>query len=392
MDKHNFNKILKHYNFDQSDALILKNLNQIVSQHTKPFLKGFYEFIFEFEYAKMFIRNNEILKKHEKGIENWFLNLFCGDYDKYYFEKLHIISETHVNINLPPHYVNAAFSYVRRYVRDILIKEKKFDAISSFDKIIDINLDILTIVYREEEQTKMAEDIIFLKKCVENSDIKPFFQPIYDAKTLKISKYESLMRLLEPNTKKAVSVFPYLAIAKKIKLYKEMTYIMIEKSFNQLRDKDIEFSVNLCYEDIADINFKSFIIEKIESCPKPENIIFEIVETDFIEDFRIVEDFASSVREFGCKIAIDDFGSGFSSMENILKLKPEFIKIDGSLIKDIDSSKESKTIVKNIVNMARELNSHTVAEYVHSKEVLNIVKDLGVDYLQGFYLGEPKPF
>ena len=79
-------------------------------------------------------------------------------------------------------------------------------------------------------------------------------------------------------------------------------------------------------------------------------------------------------------------------MENILKLKPDIIKIDGSLIKDIDVSNESKIIVKNIINMAKELNAKTVAEYIHSKEVYDITLELGVDFLQGFYLGEPKEF
>ena len=105
-------------------------------------------------------------------------------------------------------------------------------------------------------------------------------------------------------------------------------------------------------------------------------LIFEILESDFIEDFSVVEEFTRIVRSYGCKIAIDDFGSGYSSMENILKLKPEIIKIDGSLIKNIDISIESKTIVKNIVIMAKELKSQTVAEYVHSKKVYEITKEL----------------
>ncbi|MGB5791827.1 EAL domain-containing protein [Poseidonibacter sp.] len=130
----------------------------------------------------------------------------------------------------------------------------------------------------------------------------------------------------------------------------------------------------------------------MKNCPSSKNIIFEILESDFIEDFTIVESFASKVRESGCQIAIDDFGSGFSSMENILNLKPDIIKIDGSLIKNIHTSLESRTIVKNIVNMAKDLNAKTVAEYVHSKEVLEIVQELEVDFAQGFYLAEPKAY
>ncbi|MBU3014860.1 EAL domain-containing protein [Poseidonibacter lekithochrous] len=102
-----------------------------------------------------------------------------------------------------------------------------------------------------------------------------------------------------------------------------------------------------------------------------------------IKEFSIVEELASTVREYGCKIAI---------MENILKLKPEIIKIDGSLIKDIDTSVESKMIVKSIISMSKELKAKTVAEYVHSEEVFKTVKNLGVDFLQGLYLRKLQRF
>lgn len=93
----------------------------------KELLKGFYEFIFEFDHAKKFLHNKEILSRHKKGIELWYVNLFCGKYDEEYFEKLNIISEIHVSIGLPAFYVNAAFSYVRSFIKDIIIKEKKFE-------------------------------------------------------------------------------------------------------------------------------------------------------------------------------------------------------------------------------------------------------------------------
>ena len=175
-----------------------------------------------------------------------------------------------------------------------------------------------------------------------------------------------------------------------MEIYEKMMEIMVNKTFKLFSKEDIEFSINLSYEDIANESFMDFLYEKIRSYHKPQNIIFEILESDFIEDFSIVKEFTTYVRTFGCKIAIDDFGSGYSSMENILRLKPEIIKIDGSLIKNINTSEESKTIVKNIVNMAKELNATTVAEYIHSKEVFDIVKNMNVDFLQGFYLGEPK--
>lgn len=392
LNEKNFKKMLKHYKFNQEDASFLKGIKTMASGYTKELLTGFYEFIFEFDHARMFLHNKEILTRHEKGIQNWYLNLFCGAYDEDYFEKLHMISEIHVRIGLPAHYVNTAFSYVRGFLKDVLIKEKRYEVLTSVDKIIDINLDILTSAYREEEQSKLVDNIVFLKNVVEHSNIKPYVQPIFNAKSLKIEKYESLMRLIDTRSEEVFSVFPFLETAKKIKLYEKMMQIMIEKTFELFCHQDIEFSVNLCYEDISNESFRNSIYKKINSCTTPSNIIFEILESDFIEDFTVVKDFATYVRTFGCKIAIDDFGSGYSSMENILKLKPEIIKIDGSLIKNIDTSLESRTIVKNIVNMAKELNAQTVAEYIHSKEVYTIIRDLEVDFLQGFYLGEPKAF
>lgn len=387
-----YKKILNNYKFNSKDADALKSLKTIAKQETADLLKGFYEFILEFDHARMFLHNKEILDRHEKGIENWYLNLFCGVYDEEYFEKLYFISEIHVRIGLPAHYVNAAFSYIRGFLKTLLINEKKYDVLSSVDKIIDINLDILTIAYREEEQSKLVDEIVFIKNATESANIEPYFQAIFNLKSLKIEKYEALMRLIDPKSNKVFSVFPFLQTAKKIKIYPQMMQIMIEKTFEKIASLEDEFSINLSYEDISSDSFRNYIYKKLEESPNSKNIIFEILESDFIEDFNIVKDFATHVRSYACKIAIDDFGSGYSSMENILILKPEIIKIDGSLIKNIDTSNESRAIVKNIVHMAKELNAKTVAEFVHSKEVFDVLQTMNVDFLQGFYLAEPKAF
>ena len=390
LDTNSFRTVLRNYKFSEQDALHLKSIKKIAILETENLLKGFYKFIFEFNHAQMFLHDKDVLARHEKGISIWYMNLFCGKYEEEYFEKLHLISEIHVRIGLPAHYVNAAFSYVRGFIKECIIKEKRFEALASIDKIIDINLDILTVAYREEEQTKFIDDVVLLKNVLENGEITPYIQPIFDAQNSEVKKYECLMRLQPENESIPLSVFPYLETSKKIKLYEKMMNIMINKSIDMFCHKQIEFSINLSYEDIVNARFRDMIYDKIRRCEKPQYIIFEILESDFIEDFSIVEEFSAYVRTFGCKIAIDDFGSGYSSMENILKLKPEIIKIDGSLIKNINISEESKIIVKNIINMAKDLNAQTVAEYIHSKEVYEIVKELGVDFLQGFYLGEPK--
>ena len=118
-------------------------------------------------------------------------------------------------------------------------------------------------------------------------------------------------------------------------------------------------------------------------------MIFELLESEGIENYKEVMHFIEQVKSYGAKIAIDDFGSGYSNFERMVELHVDFIKIDGSLIKNIDQNDDMRIIAKTIVNFAKELNIKTVAEYVHSEEVLNQVKILGVDFAQGYHIGKP---
>ena len=97
----------------------------------------------------------------------------------------------------------------------------------------------------------------------------------------------------------------------------------------------------------------------------------------------------SHFRKLGARIIVDDFGSGYSNIDEILKLEPEVIKIDGSLIKNIDKDPKQRKIASQLVRLCQVFNAQTVAEFVHNEEVCNIAQDMGVDYLQGYYLGEP---
>jgi EAL domain-containing protein (putative c-di-GMP-specific phosphodiesterase class I) len=380
----------KHYRFKEEDALILRELKPLIEENFQHFFKEFSSFIFELDYVKLFINNESILQRYKILINKWVLNLFSGLYDEHYFLQLQKIGQSHIKIHLPLTYVNASFCFIRCYFKELLIQENRFDALSALDKILDINFDILTINTDYKEQSQLLNDAIFLRNCVKQKSIQPYFQPIYDAKKIEPVKYESLMRLIDIKSKNAYSIFPYLNLAKKTQLYRQFIKIMIEKVFETFYFLDVKFSINLCYEDVEDENFCNSIIKRIEEFPSPHNIVFEITETDCVKDFSIIKKFVFDVRKYGCQIAIDDFGSGFSSLENILKLKPEVIKIDGTLIKNLDTSKDAQMIVTTIVEMAKGFDAKTVAEYVCSKSIYDIVIRLGVDYLQGYYLGKPK--
>jgi len=227
-----------------------------------------------------------------------------------------------------------------------------------------------------------------LKQAIEEDKIVPVFQPIVDTKTQKIVKYEALMRMVDA---KGIHIAPihFLELAKKNKLYHQLTKIMIDKTFEKFEDLPYPVSINISVEDILNKEIYSFILKKLSDSGIGEKIIFEIIESEGIENFDQVLEFIESVKHYGAKISIDDFGTGYSNFEYLMKLQVDFIKIDGSMIKNIDSDKNSQMITKTIVNFAKNMNIKTVAEFVHSKNVYEKVKELEVDFSQGYYFGEP---
>ncbi|WP_228256190.1 EAL domain-containing protein [Aliarcobacter butzleri] len=226
-----------------------------------------------------------------------------------------------------------------------------------------------------------------IKKALDEDKIVPYFQPIYNLKTNKIEKYEALVRLIDGNN--VISPYYFLDISKKSKQYLQLTKTMIQKTFDYFRDKDFEFSINLTFEDIKSEYISSFIIELLKDYKIGHRVVFEIVESEEIDNFRKINEFFVTIREYGCKIAIDDFGSGYSNFEYLAKLNVDYIKIDGSLIKDILINKSSQNIVSMLVNFAKGQKVKTIAEFVSNKDILNKVRELGIDYVQGYYIKEP---
>ncbi|WP_323592177.1 bifunctional diguanylate cyclase/phosphodiesterase [Aliarcobacter butzleri] len=203
----------------------------------------------------------------------------------------------------------------------------------------------------------------------------------------KIEKYEALVRLIDGNN--VISPYYFLDISKKSKQYLQLTKTMIQKTFDYFKDKDFEFSINLTFEDIKSEYISSFIIELLKEYKIGHRVVFEIVESEEIDNFRKINEFFVTIREYGCKIAIDDFGSGYSNFEYLAKLNVDYIKIDGSLIKDILINKSSQNIVSMLVNFAKGQKVKTIAEFVSNKDILNKVRELGIDYVQGYYIKEP---
>lgn len=237
-----------------------------------------------------------------------------------------------------------------------------------------------------------AQNMVWIKKIQDallEDRIRPFFQPIIDNETGLITKYEALVRLVEKEGK-VISPFFFLDIAKKANLYSQITHVMIDKSFEKFEQyKDYEFSINLTIDDITNQDTINYIVTKLSNYENSQRVIFEVVESEEIQDYKEINSFIKKIKEYGAKIAIDDFGSGYANFEHILTLDADFIKIDGSLIKNINRDRNALIITEAIIEFSKKLNRKTIVEYVHNEDIYDIVRAYGADYSQGFYLGEP---
>ena len=236
-----------------------------------------------------------------------------------------------------------------------------------------------------KENKKLIEE---LKNALISNNLLIYGQKLINNISKK-EKYEILMRVkLEDGS--ILTPYSFLKEAKKAKLYLGMTRMLVKKACEYFKGKDIDFNLNLTLEDIKDQYTMDFIVNAMEKTNTAKQITFEIVESEGIESFTEVSNFIKKAKKLGCKIAIDDFGTGYSNFEYIIKLDVDYIKIDGSLIKNINIDNNLYLTVQTIVGFAKALKIKTVAEFVHNEEVLNCVKNLDIDYSQGFFIDEPK--
>lgn len=227
------------------------------------------------------------------------------------------------------------------------------------------------------------------KSAISENRIMPVYQPIVDIEG-KVVKHETLMRLKDAKDGKLIPPYHFLHIAIKTGLYDTLSSRIIFNALNLVRESGHTLSVNFTCSDIKNIRFLDeiedfFIVHKNLG----EKIVFEITESESIESYTDMKKFIKRFRQYGVKFAIDDFGSGFSNFEYILEIEPDYLKIDGSLIKNIDTYEKAYILVRAIVQFSHELGIKIIAEYVHSEVVFNMLKELNVDEYQGFYFSEP---
>lgn len=252
--------------------------------------------------------------------------------------------------------------------------------------------DFACYIYSMDTKVKYEDKLKYvklIKNALENDKVIPYFQPINNRNNQTI-KYECLSRVLDEDGK-AISPYFFMGTSKKARLYSAMAKKIIDLGFRSILGTNKTVSINLLPRDMMDSDISNFVTDKIREYKIAKQVVFEILEDENIEHLERVSLFIDKVKRMGVRIAIDDFGTGYSNFSYLLNLKPDYLKIDGSIIKNIDKDKNSEAIVKALISFAKTLHVKTIAEFIHSKEVYDKCYELGVDEFQGYYLGKPNP-
>ncbi|ADN08975.1 putative bifunctional diguanylate cyclase/phosphodiesterase [Sulfurimonas autotrophica] len=239
----------------------------------------------------------------------------------------------------------------------------------------------------ESEASNRISDI---RLAIDEDGIKCAFQPIYFAKTGKIVKYEMLIRMIN-HEGKVIPPDSFLPSIRHTQIYIRLTSIVLQKAIETLQSmQDVHLSINLDIQDILNediIELLKFTFKSKQDLA--QRVTIEILEHEEITNFEAIQKSISGLKELGFSIALDDFGSGYANFSYMMNLDLDILKIDGTIIKNIDKDKAAYNIVKAIVAFGRSMKMETVAEQIETKEEMDTLVELGVDCLQGYYLGRP---
>lgn len=235
-----------------------------------------------------------------------------------------------------------------------------------------------------------------LREALKNNRIIPYYQPIFDCKTGDVYAFETLARLVEPNGE-TLPAGMFIETIEKYGLGRELDRAIIQNAFHAIKNQDpVNASphplfINLSAQEIQGRGVLGFAEQLcFEMNVSPESIVFEITERDAIGDMTNMRKFLANLREKGFSFALDDFGSGYNSFHYLRELHFDYVKIDGAFVRNILNSRIDHALVSNLSKLCQDIGIMTVAEFVETREVLEALRLMGVDFVQGFHLGMPR--
>ncbi len=236
-----------------------------------------------------------------------------------------------------------------------------------------------------------------IQNALNQDRFEPWFQPILDLKGNKIHHCEALARMRGED---GAILLPgaFIDTAEIFGLVGAIDRIIIEKTMRlqaamSSQGSSLSFGMNLSGKDLEDGEILFFMRDKIrETGADPGRLIFEITETAAIHDMDKAVKFIKALKSIGCHFSLDDFGVGFTSFIYLREMGVDYIKIDGSFIKRLHKDENDRLFVKAIVDVAKGMGIKTVAEFVENEEIIELLRNIGVDYAQGYAIGKPAPW
>lgn len=254
-------------------------------------------------------------------------------------------------------------------------------------------------VYRGDDHSieeSTDEDLFManvIREAIENDRIVPYFQPIRDNRTQKIQKYEALMRLSDEDDN-IYTPAQFMDIAKDYHVYLQMSQIMIRKALELFKDRPESIFLNLSAYDVSSEENREFLLNLLHEVPEEERhrVTFELLESENLVGVEGALDFIQSLRDLGVHIAVDDFGAGYSNMSEIIRVNPDYIKIDGDLVIGCNENPAKQICLQAISDMAQGLDAEIIAEHVENTDEQQTVESVNIDYTQGYYFSKPVPY
>ncbi len=279
----------------------------------------------------------------------------------------------------------------------------RFAVVLQEDKLIERALHALLNARDTQDNFILSPDVFDIDSIIKNDakildlvnfameaeKVVPYYQGIRNNETKRIEKYEALMRIVD-NKGRVYNPGEFLDIAKKYKIYNRLSQVMIKRALKEFADREEQLSINISAYDIQSESFRLWFYRQLKKYINSHNIVIEFVETENYQD-EMLFDFIKNVRSYGCRVSVDDFGSGYATYTTIISLSPAFIKIDGTIIKDIATNEKNVIILRSICFMADLIGAKTIAEFVDSEAIQEILDKYGVNYSQGFHYSRPEP-
>jgi len=232
-----------------------------------------------------------------------------------------------------------------------------------------------------------------IKDAVRNDRFIFVLQPIMQVGSHEISRCEVLLRMLDDNGK-FIMPSGFIPPAERFSLMPDIDRWVVNHAMDYLASEEsgeFNLSINLSAASFDNSGLIDFIMDKIaHTGVDPTRMIFEITETVAMADLELTASFMEQLRKLGCRTALDDFGVGYSSFAYLKDLPVDYVKIDGSFVRDIDINDLNKAIVKSMNDVAQAMGKLTVAEFVESEAIMHMLEMIGVDYLQGYHIGRPE--